>query len=203
MRFFDYDYDGPAFVLFGPGHLVALALIAGIVTFLLFGGWNPGDAARRRVRLSLASILLVTASSWYIWSLLSGFWTAQEGLPLHICSVGIWTSIYMLAMRSYPVYEIVFFFGIAGATQAVLTPSAGDYGLPHFWAVQTLASHGLLIIALVYMTTIEGFRPTWKSVWKTMIFLNAYALLITASTCSSAATTCTRWASPRPAASST
>ena len=61
----------------------------------------------------------------------------------------------------------------------MLTPSAGDYGLPHFWAIQTLASHGLLIVALVFMTTIEGFRPTWKSVWKTMLFLNVYALLIT------------------------
>ena len=68
---------------------------------------------------------------------------------------------------------------VAGAAQAVLTPSVGNYGLPHFWAIQSLASHGLLIIALVYMTTIEGFRPTWRSVWKTMLFLNVYALFVT------------------------
>ncbi len=179
MKYFDYHYQGPAFELFGPGHLLALALIATAVAVLFLGWRNPGEAAKRRVRLTLAGVILVVESSWYVWAAVGGNWTAQEGLPLHICSVGIWCSMYMLAARSYRVYEILFFFGIAGATQAVLTPSAGDYGLPHFWAVQTLTSHGLLIVALVFMTTIEGFRPSWKSVVKTMVFLNVYALFVT------------------------
>ncbi|MBT8117290.1 MAG: TIGR02206 family membrane protein [Gammaproteobacteria bacterium] len=178
MEYFDYDYDGPTFELFGPGHLVALGLIAAAVSFLVWGWRNPGESTKRRVRLSLAGIILVVESSWYIWAAVGGNWTAQQGLPLHLCSVGIWCSMYMLAMRDYRVYEILFFFGVAGATQGVLTPSAGDYGLPHFWAIQTLASHGLLIIALVYMTSIEGFRPTWRSVWKTVVFINIYLVLV-------------------------
>ena len=29
------------------------------------------------------------------------------------------------------------------------------------------------------MTTIEGFRPTWASVWRTILVLNVYMLLVT------------------------
>lgn len=76
----------------------------------------------------------------------------------------VWGSIYMLLARSYRFYEVFFFIGIAGGIQALITPNAGDYGLPHFRAIQTMASHALLVIAMVYMTAIEGFRPTWKSI---------------------------------------
>lgn len=85
----------------------------------------------------------------------------------------------MLATRNYRIYEILFFFGIAGATQAVLTPSVGVFGLPHFWAIQSLTSHSLLIVALVFMTTIRVFRPTWASVCKTMLVLSVYTLFVT------------------------
>jgi hypothetical integral membrane protein (TIGR02206 family) len=42
-----------------------------------------------------------------------------------------------------------------------------------------LAAHGLIIIAMVYMTAIEGFRPTWKSLWKTMLLINIYLVVVT------------------------
>ena len=140
---FDVHYDGPAFELFGSGHLFALGLIALVVAALVWGWRNPGDAAKRRGRLLLAGIILFVESSWHAWRLANDTWNIQNDLPLHLCSVGIWASIFMLAARSYRIYEILFFFGIAGAIQAVLTPSVGVYGLPHFWAVQSLTSHGL------------------------------------------------------------
>ena len=87
--------------------------------------------------------------------------------------------MYVLLTRSYRVFELVFFIGIVGASQTLLTPEAGIYGLPHFRAIQTLAAHSLIVIALVYMATIEGFRPTLASVWKTMLWANVYMLFVT------------------------
>ncbi len=177
QKYFAYDHGGPPFDTFGSGHLVALGIIAAIIVFLVRGWRKPSEDAKRRARVSLAAIILVVESSWHVWSLYTDFWNVQRHLPLHLCSVGIWCSIYMLLARSYRVYEILFFVGLAGSTQALLTPSAA-FGLPHFWAIQTLMSHGLLVIATVYMTTIEGFRPTWKSVWKTMLVLNIYVVIV-------------------------
>jgi len=179
QKYFDYNYDGPPFDVFGPGHLAALAIIATIIIFIVMARRYPAESAKRRARLVLAGIILVVESSWHVWNLAIDSWDVQRHLPLHTCSMGIWLSIIMLTTRNYRLYEILYFIGIAGATQALLTPSVGAYGLPHFWPIQSLASHGLLVIALVYMTAIEGFRPTWMSIWRTMLILNIYMLLIT------------------------
>lgn len=42
---------------------------------------------------------------------------------------------------------------------------------------KNLPLHGMIIIAMVYMTTIEGLRPTWSSVWKTALIGNLSLLL--------------------------
>jgi hypothetical integral membrane protein (TIGR02206 family) len=99
-------------------------------------------------------------------------------LPLHICSILIWLAGFMLIFKNYRIYEFAYFIGIGGAMQALLTPDAGIYGFPHYRVFQTFISHGLLITAAVFMTTVEGFRPTWKSFWRVLIGINIYAAII-------------------------
>jgi hypothetical integral membrane protein (TIGR02206 family) len=173
------DYDGPPFELFGSGHLLALAIIFAVIAFLVWGWKTHDEESRRKARLWFAGTIFVVEISWHIWHLAHGSWILERHLPLHTCSLGLWGSIYMLLARSYRFYEIFFFLGIAGGVQALITPNAGDFGLPHFRAIQTLTSHALLVIAMIYMTTIEGFRPTWMSIVRTMIFANVYMLLVT------------------------
>ena len=173
-RYFEYQFDGPAYELFGTGHLIAISLFLAVIAFLLWGWRNPADASKRRARYLIAGIMLANEFAWHAWNASHGVWTLREHLPLHLCGVGIWSTIFILLTRNYRLYEIVFFFGIVGATQAIITPAAGDYGWPHFRAFQTTISHSMLVIAMVYMTAIEGFRPTWWSLVKTMIFLNVY-----------------------------
>lgn len=179
QKYFDYNYDGPAFELFGTGHLVVLALVAASSAWLIWGWRDPSAQGKDLARRFFIGAMLVLEASWHGWNLAMGTWNLQEHLPLHLCSISIWTTLYMLVTRDYRVYEIVFFVGIAGASQAVITPDAGEYGLPHFRAVQTLSSHGLIVVALIYMTAVEGYRPTWKSLWKTMLVLNVYMLAVT------------------------
>jgi len=177
--YFDHDYAGPAFVLFGPGHLAALAVLGAAVAFLVWGWREPGEAGRRRARWLVAGIMIANEIGWHWWNVAGGVWNLQDHLPLHATSLSIWGSILVLLTRNYRVYEIVFFIGIAGAMQALITPSAGIYGLPHYRAFQTLVSHGMVVVAMVYMTRIEGLRPNWSSVWRTMLALNVYLVIVT------------------------
>ena len=156
-----------------------LAIVACACAFLVWGWRNPSDAAKRNVRLLLLGTFLLVEASWHGWNLWHDAWTVQRHLPLHTCSISAWCSIYLLLTRSYRVDEIIFFIGTAGALQTILTPEAGPYGLPHFRALQTLTAHGLIIITMVYMTVTEGFRPTWKSLWKTMLLANIYLVVVT------------------------
>ena len=179
QQYFSNLYDGPPFELFGSGHLVSMAIVIGIIVFLVRGWKTHDEDSRRKARLWFAGSILIVETSWHVWHLVYGSWEIQRHLPLHTCSLGLWGSIYMLLARSYRFYEVFFFIGIAGGIQALITPNAGDFGLPHFRAIQTLASHALLVLAMVYMTAIEGFRPTWMSIARTMIFANVYMAFVT------------------------
>ena len=180
QRYFAYDYDGPAFELFGTGHLVYLGMLAATIVFLIWGWQAPDDKSRDRVRLFIATVMLLNEIAWHGWNVATGEWNLRVNLPLHLCGISIWSTIYMLYTRDYRLYQIIFFVGLGGAAQAVITPSAGEYGLPHFRAFQTLISHGMVVVAMVFVTTIEGQRPTWFSLWKTMLVLNVYLVVVTA-----------------------
>jgi hypothetical integral membrane protein (TIGR02206 family) len=99
-------------------------------------------------------------------------------LPLHLCSLLVWTGAYMLVTKKYRVYEFMYFMGIGGAIQALATPGIGRYGFPHFIYFQYFLSHGLIITSAIFMTMVEGLRPTWKSMLRVFIWMNIYALIV-------------------------
>ena len=178
QQYLAHEYDGGAFELFGTGHLVYLAILASLIAFLTWGWKNPGEDSKQRVRISIVAIMLINEVAWHTWNIAHGAWSMQVNIPLHLCGLSIWATIYMLSTRDYRLYEFFYFVGLAGATQAIITPSAGEYGLPHFRAFQTLISHGMLVIGLVFIAVAEDRRPTWASIWKTMLALNIYMFIL-------------------------
>ena len=176
-NFFSLNYSGKPFEFFGPAHIFALAVILLINLFLLRYK-NKDESVRRRVRITMALVMWLDEASWHFWNIYHGTWNVQEHLPLHACSILIWLAGFMLIYKNYRIYEFAYFMGIAGAVQALMTPDIGIYGFPHFRFFQTFISHGMLVTSAVYMTTIEGFRPTWKSIGRVILYLNLYMLFL-------------------------
>jgi len=178
-KYFALVYEGKTFELFGTPHLIALSIITiGCFSYLYFRNiW--GEKERKIIRWVFAIAIVVTESSLHIWSLYWGIWDIQTMLPLHACAVLIWASSYMLVTKNYTIYELVYFIGLGGAMQAVLTPAdAAAYNFPHFRIMQTFTAHGLLINIAIYMTVVEGFRPTLQSFKRVFVGLNIYMVVI-------------------------
>ncbi len=175
--FFAANYTGPAFELFGTAHLAALGALLLLNLFLLRFK-NASDGTKATIRWLLALVLIVNESAWHYWNYSIGRWTIQTMLPLHLCSLLIWTGAWMLMTKSYRIYEFIYLMGIAGATQALVTPDIGIYGFPHFRFFESFISHGLIVTSAIYMTVVEGFRPTWKSVLRVFAWTNIYAVAI-------------------------
>lgn len=176
-QYFIKDYTGPRFVLFGTVHLLTLLAVALVIMFLIrFKG--SSEITRSKVRWTLAILIWASESSWHIWNLVLGTWTVQSMLPLHMCSVLIWLSGFMLILKNYSIYEFVYFLGIGGALQALLTPDVGIYSFPHFRYIQTFMAHGLLVASGIYMTVVEGFRPTGNSIKRIFIVGNIYMVIV-------------------------
>ena len=175
---FGKEWSGDPFYLFGSVHLAALGIIVLINVFAVIWGKKATQESRQKFRWILAGILIVDELLWHLWNLTTGQWSLQTMLPLHLCSVFVFLSAYMLVTKSYSIYEYAYFLGIAGASQALLTPDAGMYGFPHFRAFQVMISHGAIITAALFMTLVEGYRPTWQSLKRVLIGGNVYMAVI-------------------------
>jgi len=178
-EYFSLVYDGPPFVLFGRAHLIALVIITLCCLSFFYFRKLWGERERKVIRWVLAIAIVVNESALHVWSAYWGIWNIQTLLPLHLCSLTIWLSSYMLVTGNYTIYEMVYFLGLGGAMQAVLTPAdAAAYNFPHFRLLQTFIAHGLLINIAVYMTVVEGFRPTLGSFKRIFIWTNVYMVII-------------------------
>jgi hypothetical integral membrane protein (TIGR02206 family) len=177
INFFSKTWSGDPFQLFESVHLVILLIIVLFNLWLLRFKGAP-EATLKKVRWTMTIVLWLNEAAWHLWNIYLGTWTIQTMLPLHMCSVLIWLAGFMLIFKNYPIYEFVYFLGIGGGLQALLTPDVGIYNFPHFRFLQAFIGHGLLVTSGIYMTTVEGFRPSWKSILRVVVIGNIYMVII-------------------------
>ncbi|HSM25530.1 MAG TPA: TIGR02206 family membrane protein [Anaerolineaceae bacterium] len=176
--FFSKDFPNGPFVLFSTQHLIAIIGIILVGTLIILSQRKVLPQQRLRVRWLMAIILVINESTWHLWNMSIGEWSIQTMLPFHLCSALVWLCAYMLISKNRLIYEFAYLIGIAGALQAILTPDLGQYAFPHYRYFQVFISHGLIIISALYMTQVEGLRPTWQSVKRVAIYGNLYLLIV-------------------------
>ncbi len=172
------EFDTP-FALFGTAHLAALAIIAALnVSMVISLKRTRVRWVNKQFRYALAFLLIIQEVSLNIWYISAHLWDIGASLPIHLCGAALILSAIMLVNDSYAIFEVTYFWGLAGATQALLTPDIADYGFPHYRFIQFFISHGAIVTANIYMTLVRGYRPTWKS-WRKVIVVTAlYAIAI-------------------------
>jgi len=179
VDFFSVEYTAVPLKIFGAKHLTVVAIFVLIwMSFFYFRNvW--GEKQKSNIRIALAIALAVNEIGLHIWSAYWGIWNIQTMLPLHLCSVMVWITVYTALTDNKILYDFTYFLGIGGALQAFLTPAdASMYDIPHYRIMQTLIAHGLLITIPIYMTVVEGFRPTLASFKRIFIWTNIYMVVI-------------------------
>jgi hypothetical integral membrane protein (TIGR02206 family) len=156
--------------------IVGFFLLTYLVLYLLRTRISP--PVPPFLRCGIAVFLTVNELAWHVYNLALDTWTVQNILPLHICSVMAIVSVVMLVTGSYRLYEFQYFLGIGAAAQILFTPDAGMYAEPGFLFFQTFLAHGTVVFAALYMTFVEGFRPTLRSLVKVAAGMNLYMLFV-------------------------
>ncbi len=162
---FSVNPVGIEFQLFGPAHLATLGLIILVNLGLLPLRHVRSNGVHRAVRLGLASIIMTASVGFAVWRLWAGGWDIRTDLPLHLCDVMAIVTVALLVTRHRRLYDFVYFLGIGGAAQALLTSNVGAYGYPHVYFVSSMAAHGAIVTTGLYLAVVEGYRPTWRTLW--------------------------------------
>ncbi|RXT02330.1 TIGR02206 family membrane protein [Ammoniphilus sp. CFH 90114] len=177
--FFSGTYTGDAFSMFSMSHWTVLfgffALI--LLLYRYRDEINKSSKAYSLIRYGLAVILILTELTLNIWYYANAIWDPGSTLPFQLCSITLFLCIFMLFTKSYKLYEIAYFTGLGGAGQAMLTPEL-FYPFPHYRFLHFFIAHMAIILACLFMTWVEGYRPTWKSIWKTFGLLNVYMVVV-------------------------
>lgn len=165
------------FVLFSMPHIVALLIVLFLIV-MVYINRKKMAVYEKQWRIVIGVFIVFQEVVLHINRVFMGVWTIEESLPLHMCSLSVFLIAYMYATRSYKMFEVMYFWGIAGALQAILTPNLDHYGPPHFRFYQFFVGHGTIMIATFFMIFVVGFLPTFKSLFKAMLFTNAILPII-------------------------
>src|SRR5699024_2493373 len=133
------------FDIFDMSHFITIGII--IMIFLLFYFYRHLlIQIRNPIRIIVGSLLILSRVSLDIWYLSTGHWSVTYALPFELCSIASLVCGFMLLTKSHFLFRSLYFIALAGATQAILTPSL-DFGFPQFRYIQFFTDHTLLILS--------------------------------------------------------
>ncbi|WP_179391811.1 TIGR02206 family membrane protein [Sporosarcina sp. JAI121] len=170
-------YGEPPFILFSITHMLAIGLVS-LLILLLFILQKRGPVQLKYERLFAMSLLIMEVL-YHVWMSWTGLWELDDSLPLQLCSISLLVAIVLLWTGNKHLVDFVFFAGIGGAFQAMVTPVL-DIGFPHFRFFHFFYTHIGIIVTALYFTWMKGYRPTFKGILKTMVALNLILPVIVA-----------------------
>lgn len=170
----------PPFQLFGTPHIVAMAAMVAVPAVLSLAVRHLGsERATRAVCVSLAMVILVNQVVYWIhrYATLGGAVFVREHLPLHVCGMTVLLSVATLLWRRRLTYELVYFWGLAGASNAMVTPELTE-GFPGYHFFQYFISHAGIVATAVFATWGLGMRPTLRSLVRAFVLMNVVAAVM-------------------------
>jgi len=165
----------PGMRMFGPAHLAILCTVPVIAALLAVAHrkFVPGSRAFRFV---LALLLFATTFSYYAYFFATGAQMFPYHVPLELCDASLWLVIASLLSLNPAIFDIAYYWAIAGATQSLFTPNMVKP--TPFLSVQFFVDHGLIVCATLYLIWSGQARPRQGSVARALIATNIYAALI-------------------------
>ena len=111
-----FEFLGPAYIS-AMGLTLALPVLLWIIV-------RRYERTTRGICIAFAGLLLVNETAHWIWRLATAGVEAllQLSLPLHVCGIAVFAVMVALVFRNRIAYEIAWFRGIAGTTNAPVTP---------------------------------------------------------------------------------
>ena len=171
----------PEFANFTLAHFLPILLMLALIFLIRRNRDKLRDCKHEATIRHLLAFALIISEMSYYWRLVA---LPELGpnpidhLPITVCG---WAAIfcsYMVIGKSQTLFDISYFWLLAGSVFALLTPTVITYtGPTRFRYYQFWAEHTLGYVAVFYMIFVHGMRPTVRSAIKAHLSLCALAIV--------------------------
>jgi hypothetical integral membrane protein (TIGR02206 family) len=158
------------FVLFGPSHWNVLALTVLVPVLLAIVVRLAKSKALERTISWL--FVLAIAGAWVAWFVVfaqKGWLDPGNALPMDLCSWAAIATLIALIRPNQKVYELAYFWALAGTTQGLLRPGI-PYDFPEFRFIEFSLFHGGIIAAVLFLTFGLKQRPRPASLPRVLLW---------------------------------
>ena len=163
------------FILFGTTHIVTIILITLVSIFLPLIYKTKSEYQKSIMTKAIAFVIFchVIISPYKDLYILDNPYNWREVLPFHMCDLSEIFLIFFLLGGPSILYKCAFFWGLAGATMAIITPDIEFLDLDYAFF---MVGHGMIIIGIMYATVALDNRPYAKDI-VTVSLITALILL--------------------------
>lgn len=170
------SFNAQPFHVLGPSHVTVLFLTV-LITFLMVRAARKGETAGLRASERLLALLLL--AEWPVNVLVSvalGELDVDHVLPAHFCDVAAILGAGALLTRKHELCELLYFWGLSGTMQGLLTPALQvDFPSVRFFVF--FALHAGVVMAALYIVLGKQITPRRGAVRRAMAWMLAYAAL--------------------------
>ena len=170
--------DNHNFSTFSMEHLtvfIVFVLIGSIV--IAYAKKQLDEEKKHLLGTWMSFILFFAVIAWSLIRIYLGVFDYANDLPFALCNISAVIIPFMSVKRSYLLYEVLYFWILGGTFQAVLTPDLQD-SFPNYQFIKYWLVHAGLVIAILYYTIAIGWRPTLRSILKSIVAVNIYAIFV-------------------------
>jgi hypothetical integral membrane protein (TIGR02206 family) len=163
------------FILFGNIHIITMLVILAVSILLPMIYKNKSEVQKSVMTKMIAYIVLahVVISPYKDLFLLENPYNWREVLPFHMCDLSEIFLAWFLLGGPKILYKCAFFWGIGGATMAIITPDLSHHDLDYAFF---MIGHGMIVIGIMYATVALNNRPYAKDIL-TVSLITACVLL--------------------------
>jgi hypothetical integral membrane protein (TIGR02206 family) len=162
------------FHAFGLAHLTVILLTIALPFLLaLIVHRTKSRFLERSIAFSISALLLINYVAYLIVARQFGVTSWEKTLPLQLCDWAMIVIIVALWTGNRRWLEVAYFWGIGGTLQAIITPNL-RYGFPDLRFISFFVAHSGIIIGIVFLMLIYGFRPRPVGILRTFAWTEFY-----------------------------
>ena len=127
----------------------------------------------------MSVVLITTTITGHSRNIINGYWNISDNLPLHLCSVSNLIACFILFIRkNNRLFEFLFYAGIIGAIQALLTPQINNFDGSNYEYIEYYISHAGILLLPIYMYKNLGYKLTRFSWLRIVLHLNILLAIV-------------------------